>query len=126
MNEIDELEPLRVLDNHKPTHSGYTGGWWELACTGCDFAKGRRLSHLDWAPHNAHREEVFRDAILAAGYRKVFDGDCGLSNVKDPDDREAAEAWMRWANLAMNDEIGAIGAMKQMLTELGYRKQAQS
>jgi hypothetical protein len=59
------------------------------------------------------------DAILAAGYRKIF---CGLSNVKDPTEREAAEAWMRWANLAINDEIGAIGAMKQMLAELGYRK----
>lgn len=60
--------------------------------------------------------------LHTAGFRKIFDGDCGLSNVKAPDDREAAEAWMRWANLAMNDEIGAIGAMKQMLTELGYRK----
>jgi hypothetical protein len=60
--------------------------------------------------------------ILTAGYRRIFDGACGLSNVKDPTDREAAEAWMRWANLAMNDEIGAIGAMKQMLTEFGYRK----
>jgi hypothetical protein len=64
----------------------------------------------------------YAEALITAGYRKVFDGDCGLSNVKDPSDREAAEAWMRWANLAMNDEIGAIGAMKQMLTEFGYRK----
>lgn len=62
------------------------------------------------------------DAILAAGYRKIFDGDCGLSNVKDPTEREAAEAWIRWANLAMDDEIGAIGAMKQMLAEFGYRR----
>ena len=62
------------------------------------------------------------DAIVTAGYRRIFDGDCGLSNVKAPDDREAAEAWMRWSNLAMDDEIGAIGAMKRMLTELGYRK----
>ena len=60
--------------------------------------------------------------IRRAGYRKIFDAACGLSNVKDPSDVEAAEAWMRWANLAMNDEIGAIGAMKQMLTEFGYRK----
>ena len=66
--------------------------------------------------------QAMAKAVLAAGYRKVFDGDCGLSNVKDPDDREASEAWMRWANLAMDDEIGAIGAMKQMLTEFGYRK----
>jgi len=62
------------------------------------------------------------DYILAAGYRQVFDGDCGLSGVKDPSDREASEAWMRWANLAMNEDIGSIGAMKQMLTEFGYRK----
>lgn len=62
------------------------------------------------------------DAVLTAGYRKIFDGDCGLSNVKDPTEREAAEAWMRWANLAMNEEIGAIVAMKQMLTEFRYRK----
>jgi hypothetical protein len=66
------------------------------------------------------------DAILAAGYRKIFDGDCGLSNIKDPTDREAAEAWMRWANLVHtgDGEPNGIAAMKQMLTELGYRKQA--
>ena len=63
--------------------------------------------------------EQIAEEILAAGYRKIFDGDCGLSNATD---REASEAWMRWANLAMNDAIGAIGAMKQMLTEFGYRK----
>jgi hypothetical protein len=62
------------------------------------------------------------DAILDAGYRKIFDGDCGLSNVKDPTEKEAAEAWMRWANLASNEDIGAIGAMQIMLTEFGYRK----
>ena len=69
--ERDELHPLRELDAHRPTHREYTGGWWELACTGCDFAKDRRLSHLDWAPHNAHREEIFREAIAAAGYVKA-------------------------------------------------------
>ena len=62
------------------------------------------------------------EELHRAGFRQIFDGDCGLSSVKDPTDVEAAEAWMRWANLAMNDEIGAIGAMKRMLTELGYRK----
>jgi hypothetical protein len=71
MSARDELAPLREIDAHRPTHREYTGGWWELACTGCDFAEGRRLSHLDWAPHHAHREEIFRDALLAAGYRKV-------------------------------------------------------
>jgi hypothetical protein len=60
---------LRELDAHSPTHREYTGGWWELACTGCDFATGRRLSHLDWAPHHAHRTEVFHGALIAAGYR---------------------------------------------------------
>ena len=64
------------------------------------------------------------DAVIAAGYRKIFDGDCGLSNIKDPTDREAAEAWMRWANLVNtgDGEPNGITAMKQMLTELGYRK----
>jgi len=61
-------------------------------------------------------------AILTAGYRKIFDGDCGLSNVKDPTDREAAEAWMRWANIVSGNDGNGIAAMKQMLTELGYRK----
>ena len=70
MNARDELAPMVELDAHRPTHSEYTGGWWELACTGCDFAKGRRLSHLDWAPHQAHREEVFLEALAAAGYRR--------------------------------------------------------
>jgi len=69
----------------------------------------------DYALHEA-------DAILAAGYRKIFDGDCGLSNIKDPTDREAAEAWMRWANIVSGNDGNGIGAMKQMLTELGYRK----
>jgi hypothetical protein len=79
--------------------------------------------------HNpAHAEYAYMlaDALIAAGYRQIFDGDCGLSNITDPTDREAAEAWMRWANLV--DVTGAgldgIAAMKQMLTELGYRKQA--
>jgi hypothetical protein len=71
MNVTEELAPLQVLDAHNPTHREYTGGWWELACTGCDFAKDRRLSHLDWAPHHEHRAEVFRDALLVAGYGKA-------------------------------------------------------
>lgn len=64
------------------------------------------------------------DRILAAGYRKIFDGDCGLSGINDPTDREAAEAWMRWANIVNTGggEPNGIAAMKQMLTELGYRK----
>ena len=63
--------------------------------------------------------------LHTAGYRQIFDGDCGLSNVEDPSDKEAAEAWMRWANLVNtgDGEPDGIGAMKQMLTELGYRKQ---
>jgi hypothetical protein len=73
----------------------------------------------DW---NMTYAEMVADALIAAGYRQIFDGDCGLSSIKTPDDRESAEAWMRWANLAMDDSLGAIGAMKQMLTELGYRK----
>jgi len=69
--------------------------------------------------------DVLADGLIAAGYRKIFDGDCGLSNIQDPTDREAAEAWMRWANLVNtgDGEPDGIGAMKQMLTELGYRKQ---
>jgi len=64
------------------------------------------------------------DTLRNAGYRKIFDGDCGLSNIKDPTDREAAEAWMRWANLVHtgDGEPNGIAAMKQMLTEFGYRK----
>jgi hypothetical protein len=72
-----------------------------------------------------HAPEI-ADAILAAGYRKIFDGDGGLSNIKDPEDREAAEAWMRWANLVNcgGGEPNGIQAMKQMLSEFGYKKQA--
>lgn len=70
MNARDELAALEELDGHKPTHREYKGGWWELACSGCDFALGRRLSHLDWEPHNRHRADVFNEAILAAGYTK--------------------------------------------------------
>lgn len=62
------------------------------------------------------------DALIAAGYRKIFDGDCGLSNIKDPTEREAAEAWMRWANIVSGNDGNGIAAMQQMLTELGYRK----
>jgi hypothetical protein len=65
-----ERKVLETLDAHRPTHAEYTGGWWELACTGCGFFKGRRLSHLDWAPHHAHRAEVFHDALTAAGYER--------------------------------------------------------
>lgn len=75
--------------------------------------------------HNpAYAEYVYAmaDALIAAGYRQIFDGGCGLSGTKDPGEREAAEAWMRWANIASDPEKGGIVAMKQMLTELGYRK----
>ncbi|UVF61010.1 hypothetical protein SEA_SAKAI_47 [Arthrobacter phage Sakai] len=77
--------------------------------------------------HNpAYTEYVYgmADALIAAGYRQIFDGDCGLSGIKDPDDREAAEAWTRWANLVdvTGSGLDGIAAMKQMLTELGYRK----
>jgi hypothetical protein len=64
------------------------------------------------------------DAILAAGYRRIFDGDCGLRGIDDPASREAAEAWMRWANL-LNTGFGepnGIAAMKQMLSEFGYTR----
>lgn len=64
-------EVLEELDKHRPDHREYEGGWWELACAGCDFAKGQRLSHLDWAPYRIHRAEVFADALTAAGYGPV-------------------------------------------------------
>lgn len=66
--------------------------------------------------------EAMADKILAAGYRKIFDGDCGLSGVEDPTDREASEVWMRWANLVSGEDSDGIAAMKQTLTEFGYRK----
>ena len=64
-------EVLEELDKHRPDHREYEGGWWELACAGCDFAKGQRLSHLDWAPYRLHRAEVFADALTAAGFGPV-------------------------------------------------------
>lgn len=66
--------------------------------------------------------EMVAEAALAAGYRKVFDGDCGLSGIKAPSDREAAEAWMRWANLASGNDSDGVAAMRQMLTEFGYSR----
>ena len=110
MSQPSELEPT-------PAHSSETAyDLNELAAITSNTADehGLYLGHLT--------AEAIAEAINRAGYRKVFDGDCGLSGVKDPDEKEAAEAWMRWANLAMNDEIGAIGAMNRMLTEFGYRK----
>jgi hypothetical protein len=68
--------------------------------------------------------DAITDAVLAAGYRKIFDGDCGLKGIDDPASREAAEAWMRWANL-LNTGFGepnGIAAMKQMLSEFGYMR----
>jgi hypothetical protein len=64
------------------------------------------------------------ELALAAGYRKIFDGDCGLSNITDPTDREAAEAWMRFSNIVLGNGHDGIAAMKQMLTEFGYSKEA--
>lgn len=66
--------------------------------------------------------EAVADRITAAGYRKIFDGDCGLSGITNPDDREAAEAWMRFSNIVLGNDHDGIAAMKQMLTEFGYRK----
>lgn len=66
-------EVLEELDKHRPDHREYEGGWWELACAGCDFAKGERLSHLDWAPYRVHRAEVFAAALSAAGFGLVAD-----------------------------------------------------
>lgn len=73
-------------------------------------------------PHEADYAFHIAEGLIEAGYRKVFDGDCGLSNIKDPDDREAAEAWMRFSNIVLGNDHDGIGAMKQMLTEFGYRK----
>ena len=69
-----------------------------------------------------HAQEI-AEKILAAGYRKIFDGDCGLSLVDDAD-KEASEAWMRWSNLVLSQgtEPNGITAMKQMLAEFGYRR----
>jgi hypothetical protein len=81
------------------------------------------LADMVGGPSRENGLEV-ADAILAAGYRKIFDGDCGLSNAA-PDERDAAEAWMRWANILTigpDEERNGIAAMRQMLTEFGYRK----
>lgn len=59
------------------------------------------------------------DKIIEAGFRKVFDGDCGLGTIQTRENRLAAEAWMRFANFVAANENG-IAAMKQMLTEFGY------
>ena len=65
--------------------------------------------------------------LVEAGFRKIFDGDCGLSSITDEGDREAAEAWMRWANILNtqgDEERNGIEAMKQMLAEFGYKRQS--
>lgn len=72
---------------------------------------------------DANAAHKLADEIVNAGFRKIFDGDCGLNNIRDVKDREAAEAWMRWANLVNNPEDGnGIAAMKQMLAEFGYER----
>jgi len=79
--------------------------------------KAYGIGHVD-----AH---VLAESLVFAGFRKMFDGDCGLSSINDQADREAAEAWMRWANVLNthgNEERNGIEAMKQMLAEFGYRK----
>lgn len=78
-----------------------------------------------WVKDYINRSEADEIAteIVDAGFRKIFDGDCGLSSITDMEDREAAEAWMRFSNLVLGDHDG-ISAMKQMLHELGYRKVA--
>lgn len=57
---------LEEIDAHSLGHRTYTGGWYELACNGCDVFKGKRYSHLDMeGRHAKHRREVFA-ALLAA------------------------------------------------------------
>jgi len=65
-------------------------------------------------------------ALTEAGYRQMFDGDCGLGGVQGDDYREAAEAWMRWANLVGFGDSGldGIAAMRQMLAEFGYERRS--
>lgn len=84
------------------------------------FPWGGRPDGFIWIDANA--AHAIADFITSSGYRKIFDGDCGLSNIKDPTEREAAEAWMRWANIVTGNDGNGIAAMQQMLTELGYRK----
>jgi hypothetical protein len=82
VNARDELQILQELDAHRPGHREYEGGWWELSCAGCDAFKGRRLSHLDWAPYREHRTEVFHEALAAAGYRKP----CTITTTEELDE----------------------------------------
>lgn len=55
----DEL----IVGTHGYGHRTYEGGWWELACTGCSIFKGKRLSHLDGAPVDAHVKDLTDRAI---------------------------------------------------------------
>ena len=60
------LDILTEVDAHSLGHSEYKGGWWELACNGCDVFKGKRYSHLDQERrHAAHREDVFKRTLAA-------------------------------------------------------------
>lgn len=82
--------------------------------------KAYGIGHVD--------SHVLAVSLEFAGFRKIFDGDCGLSNVTDEADREAAEAWMRWANILNtqgDEERNGIEAMKQMLAEFGYKRVIQ-
>jgi len=88
-----------------------------------DILHGGRASLSTPALIDANAAHKLASEIVEAGFRKIFDGDCGLSNVEDAKDREAAEAWMRWANLVNIPEDGnGITAMKQMLAEFGYER----
>lgn len=93
-----ELAVLQILENHRPTHQEYEGGWWELACTGCDFAKDQRLSHMDRTPHAAHRAEVFHEALKSSGVLNSVPDFKTEWGVKSPwgcdasKDRETAES----------------------------------
>lgn len=78
-------------------------------------AKFQGFGEWDQARIVAHNLHV-------AGYRQIFDGDCGLSGIEDVKTKEAAEAWMRWSNLVMGNDGDSIGAMKQMLAEFGYSR----
>lgn len=63
LNMLKTDEVLDEINKHSPSFKEYEGGWRELSCRGCDEFDGKRLSALDWKPHDQHRSEIFHNLL---------------------------------------------------------------
>jgi len=120
MSIVDKI--MEAVELHRPGHSEYTGGWWELACEGCSVFHGKRLSHLNWGPHKEHLREVLAE-ILDASPSCGGKG-CNFDHFHTSKEPTMSDYQHRYGVFRVSDPLTSTTPMENLFFDTAKRAQS--